>query len=167
MGSKTLVMPPLVTSNEFVKLVSGRVLNFGAFVVLELKVAFVRTSVSVIVHAYAIGAVMPLVETASAFTVTLELKPTSYQVVCATAGVMEGTLIVIRMDLVPIPRLLNRAVTRSFAAPWKLAGMGIAALLTVSAPTKSELLRTGKLAFQPFALTVALPSTVPGLVTIR
>src|ERR1035437_565893 len=110
---------------------------------------------------------MPLVETASAFTVTLELKPTSYQVVCGTASVVGGTLIVIRIDLPPMPRLLNLAVTRSTAVPWKLVGMEIAALLTVSKPTESELLRMGKLAFQRFALTVALLITEPGLVTIR
>jgi len=45
--------------------------------------------------------------------------------------------------------------------------MEIAALLAVSRPTASELLRMGKVAFQPFALTVALATTTPGLVTVR
>src|ERR1039458_2386875 len=45
--------------------------------------------------------------------------------------------------------------------------MVIAELLTVSKPAASELLRMGKLALKPFALTLALATTEPGLLTVR
>src|ERR1017187_5035081 len=45
--------------------------------------------------------------------------------------------------------------------------MVIAELLTVSKPAASELLRMGKLALKPFALTLALTITEPGLLTVR